>query len=88
MKKTITSEILVAYYQCPRKAYLLLCNKNIGKSNEYIKLLKKEKSKIQLKYLRNIQNSDPDVKFYDIKYLKTLLSKINQKQGHAVSHFS
>jgi hypothetical protein len=42
--KTITSEIVVAYSQCPRKAFLLLCTKEQGVL-VYLRLLSKTASR-------------------------------------------
>jgi hypothetical protein len=35
----ITSEIVVAYAQCPRKAYLLLYSPEQGEPHEYVRML-------------------------------------------------
>ena len=48
---TITSEIIIAYSQCPRKAYLLLFKKEKGSAVEYIEILKKRKQDNQKNYL-------------------------------------
>ncbi len=40
---TITSEIIIAYSQCPRKAYLLLFEKEQGIAVEYLEVLEKRK---------------------------------------------
>jgi hypothetical protein len=55
MNKTITSEIVVAYAQCPRKAYLLLCSNETGRVNEYIAILERQKSINQNSYLDNLR---------------------------------
>ena len=36
MQPTITSEVVVAYAQCPRKAYLLLFSPEQGQPHEYV----------------------------------------------------
>ncbi|NER83249.1 MAG: hypothetical protein F6K42_27595 [Leptolyngbya sp. SIO1D8] len=45
MKHKVDSEIVVAYRNCPRKAYLLLFEQEDGKSHEHINLLAEEKVK-------------------------------------------
>ena len=51
MSKTITAEILVAYSQCPRKAFLLACTETPGTAHEYIKILEQQRQNNQHKYL-------------------------------------
>jgi hypothetical protein len=41
MKPIITSEVVVAYAQCPRKAYLLLFSSAQGELHEYVRLLER-----------------------------------------------
>jgi hypothetical protein len=41
MQPTITSEVVVAYAQCPRKAYLLLFNPEQGVPHEYVRILER-----------------------------------------------
>jgi hypothetical protein len=48
---TITSEIVVAYSQCPRKAFLLLCTDEQGVPHAYIRMLEQQKSLNQTNYL-------------------------------------
>ena len=52
MHNAITSEIVVAYSLCPRKAFLLLCTDEQGMLHEYIRLLEQQKSLNQTNYLR------------------------------------
>ena len=70
MKKIITSEILIAYSQCPSKAFLLMCEKTHGALNEYTEVLKQQRNKIEKNYLESLQKKKPDVQPYDIKILK------------------
>jgi hypothetical protein len=39
MQPLITSEVVVAYSQCPRKAYLLLFSLDISEPHEYVQIL-------------------------------------------------
>jgi hypothetical protein len=43
MPPVITSEVVVAYAQCPRKAYLLLFSPDKGEPQEYVELLKQQR---------------------------------------------
>ena len=70
MTKIITSEIVVAYTQCPRKAYLLLCSEEVGKSKEYITILEHQKSINKNSYLGNLSQQSSDVQPYNNSYLK------------------
>jgi len=70
MKRTITSEILVSYSQCPRKAYLLLCTNQRGTPNEYMSILQQRKQALQRDYIRELKQEDPDVQSYSTDNLK------------------
>lgn len=54
MHNAITSEIVVAYSQCPRKAFLLLCTDEQGMPHEYMRLLEQQKSLNQTNYLSKL----------------------------------
>ncbi len=47
----ITAEILVAYSQCPRKAFLVLCTDEQGTPHEYTHILEQQKRLNQNNYL-------------------------------------
>ena len=64
MKRTITSEILVSYSQCPRKAYLLLCTDQKGTPNEYMSILQQRKEALQRDYIKELKQKNPDVQSY------------------------
>ena len=51
---TITAEILVAYSQCPRKAFLLLCTDEQGTPHEYVRILEQQKRLNQNNYLHTL----------------------------------
>ncbi|MDJ0898568.1 MAG: IS66 family transposase [Xenococcus sp. MO_188.B8] len=53
----ITSEILVAYSQCPRKAFLLLFAEDKGLSNEYMQVLEQKKNNNRTKYIDFLRKS-------------------------------
>jgi len=64
MKRTITSEILVSYSQCPRKAYLLLCTNQRGTPNEYMSILRQRQEALQRDYIKELKQKRPDVQSY------------------------
>jgi len=51
MHSAITSEIVVAYSQCPRKAFLLLCTDEQGMPHAYLRMLEQQKNLNQTNYL-------------------------------------
>lgn len=51
----ITAEIVVAYAQCPQKAFLLLCTDEQGTPHEYLCLLEQQKERNQRSYLRSLK---------------------------------
>jgi len=55
MHNTIASEILVAYSQCPRKAFLLLCTDEQGMPHEYMRVLEQQKELNRTNYLRVVK---------------------------------
>ena len=70
MKKIITSEIIVAYSLCPRKAFLLLEEKEKGKSHEYVEILEKKKRESHSNYIKMLQQKNLDVQPYNQANLK------------------
>ena len=77
---TITSEIIIAYSQCPRKAYLLLFEKEQGIAVEYIEFLKKRKQNHQEAYLKSITPISSEIVLSQMQELeyrgKSYLSKV------------
>ena len=70
MKKTITTETVVGYSQCPYKAYLLLCTKEKGTQHEYMQILEKQRQISQRSYIENLQQENADVQPYSRDNLK------------------
>ena len=70
MSKTITSKILVAYSQCPRKAYLLIFTKEKGLSHEYLHILERQRRVTQRKYINILPQKNADVQPYSPDNLK------------------
>jgi len=70
MNRTINPEIVVAYVQCPRKAYLLLHSDEVGKVNEYIAILERQKSVNHNKYVGHLKQQQSDVQPYSDRNLR------------------
>ena len=47
MEPIITTDIVVAYSQCPRKAYLLLFSPDKGEPHEYVQILEQQRVRIR-----------------------------------------
>lgn len=62
MHNTITSEILVAYSQCPRKAFLLLSTDEPGIPHEYMRILEQQKILNQINYMHALKQTSLEEK--------------------------
>ena len=69
MNGTITSEIVVSYPQCPRKAYLQLCTNEQGTVHEYVRILQEQKGANQKAYIQNLKQRESDVQPYNVESL-------------------
>jgi predicted RecB family nuclease len=69
MEPAITSEIVVAYSQCPRKAYLLLFSPDKGDPREYVQILEQQRQANQERYLNRLQQTHADVQLYSLENL-------------------
>ena len=58
MDPTITTDIVVAYSQCPRKAYLLLFSPDKGEPHEYVQILEQLRKEHQEKYINRLQQRE------------------------------
>lgn len=65
MKRIITSDVLVAYQQCERKAFLLYCTNNKGLPNEYVKILEQKKQCTQRDYIKGLRRIGVSVHQYN-----------------------
>ncbi len=63
-KRSITTEVVAAYAQCPRRAYLLLCTNQKGTPHEYVRILEQQRQAIQRKYLDILRQKNADVQPY------------------------
>ena len=64
MHNVITSEIVVAYSQCPQKAFLLLCTEEKGTLHEYEQILQQQKLTTQNQFLTTLSQTNLDIQFY------------------------
>ena len=69
MQPMITSEVVVAYAQCPRKAYLLLCSPDKGEPHEYVHILEQQRRENQERYIDHLQQTHADVQPYSLQHL-------------------
>ena len=70
MPPTITPEVVVAYAQCPRKAYLLLFNPDQGEPHEYVQILQQQRCTNQEKYIDHLKHTHADVQPYSVENLR------------------
>jgi predicted RecB family nuclease len=87
MQPTITSEVVVAYAQCPRKAYLLLFSPEPGEPHEYVRILERQQGENHKRYLDRLQQKHTDVQPYTVETLRNgsavLLNACLQADGLA-----
>ena len=70
MAKTITSEMVEAYSQCPRKAFSLFHEKQTRDSHEYIQLLELRRNKTIDQFIKTLTQKDIKIKQYNPESLK------------------
>src|SRR5438132_3422980 len=70
MEPVITTDLVVAYSQCPRKAYLLLFSPDKGEPHEYIQILEQQRCANQERYLNHLQHTHADVQPYSAENLR------------------
>src|SRR5215475_12839681 len=87
MESAITSEIVVAYSQCHRKAYLLLFSPDKGEPHEYVQILEQQRCANQEKYIDHLKHTHTDVQPYSLENLrkgsKVLINAHLQVDGFA-----
>jgi hypothetical protein len=87
MQPTITSEVVVAYAQCPRKAYLLLFSPAQGEPHEYIRILERQQGENHERHLDRLKQKHADVQPYTVETLRNgstvLLNACLQTNGLA-----
>ena len=52
MEPIITPDIVIAYAQCPLKAYLLLFSPDTGEPHEYVQILEQQRREHQERYTK------------------------------------
>jgi predicted RecB family nuclease len=70
MQPTITSEVVVAYSQCPRKAFLLLFSPDKGEPHEYVQILEQQRREHQERYIDHLRQTQADVEPYSPENLR------------------
>src|SRR2546430_10333440 len=70
MEPTITPDIVVAYAQCPRKAYLLLFSPDKGEPHEYVQILELQRQAHQERYIDRLKQTHADVQPYSLEHLR------------------
>jgi predicted RecB family nuclease len=70
MESIITSEIIVAYTQCRRKAYLLLFSPNMGEPHEYVRILEEQRRANQERSLDLLKQEHAGVQPYTMENLR------------------
>ena len=64
-KKIITSEVFVAYTQCPLKAFLLLFSDEQGVFYDYPRILEERRQVNKIQYLQKVKQSHENVEQYN-----------------------
>ena len=70
MELTITTDIVVAYSQCPRKAYMLLFSPDKGEPHEYVQILEQQRCENQERYIDYLRQTHADVPPYSLDNLR------------------
>ena len=70
----ISSEIVIAYTQCRRKAYHLMLSTNKLHTHDYIPIVEKETQKNRTEYLRRIKIMEPEMLTYSPDLLEKEIS--------------
>src|SRR5712691_7369039 len=70
MEPAITTDIVVAYSQCPRKAYLLLFSPDKGEPHEYVQILEQQRCANQERYVDHLKQTRADVQPYSLEHLR------------------
>ncbi len=68
--RPITSEIFVAFTQCPLKAFNLLFEDNNGVPHEYVRITEDKARRNQNSRIRSLNEKSCDVRPYDMEHLK------------------
>src|SRR6266581_4251722 len=66
----IATDIVVAYSQCARKAYLLLFSPDKGEPHEYVQILEQQRYVNQERYIDHLKQTHADVHPYSVENLR------------------
>jgi predicted RecB family nuclease len=69
MEPTITSEVVVAYSQCPRKAYLLMFSPDKGEPHEYVQILEEKAHTNRIAHFKKLRHENQRMCGYDAERL-------------------
>lgn len=72
MKNVVTSEGVVAYSQCPRKAFLILCEEDGDAPHGYVRIIEKQESVNRAKHL-NVLKQETTIVHEILKNYKGVL---------------
>jgi len=84
MATLVTSEVVVAYSQCPRKGFLVLCSDRQARRHEYEAILEQQRQTNQAYYLEALSKDHPDAAAYgpnDVRSGKTCLIRATLTSG-------
>jgi predicted RecB family nuclease len=70
MPPAITSEVVVAYAQCPRKAYFLLFGQDKGEPHEYVQILAQQQQENHARYLAHLRQKHTAMQPYSLENLR------------------
>lgn len=84
MTPIITTEIVLAFGHCHRKAYLLLHNTSTKKPHEYLQILEEKRFASQTQYLTELTNNKSHIQPYTLESIKNNYSYLtNATLGNA-----
>jgi hypothetical protein len=64
MPQPITPDVLVAYRQCPRKAFLLLCTDEEGSPHDYASMLARQQAENRASFIGHLKQQHPEARPY------------------------
>jgi predicted RecB family nuclease len=70
MPPAITSEVVVAYAQCPRKASFLLFGQDKGAPHEYVQILAQQQQENHARYLDHLRQQHTSIQPYSLEHLR------------------
>jgi hypothetical protein len=70
-QRKITAEAIVAYTDCPRKAFLLMCSAHQGMPHEYAQILELQAENNLRQYLNNFTQKHPHSRLYERNRLES-----------------